>query len=159
MSSEEQSEPDDYSLRPAHNHDAVAVAKLVEAAYEHYIEQIGMVPGPMTLDYGTVIADRHVTVAERDGHIIGVLVLCLDHDSIVIENVAVLPAHRGMGVGRALLAFAEDEAVRSGYGTIHLYTHELMTENVSLYSRIGYVEYKRSDHDSFRLVHMRKRVL
>jgi ribosomal protein S18 acetylase RimI-like enzyme len=145
-----------FSLRSASAEDAVRVAELVRAAYEHYVERIGMLPGPMTEDYARVIGDRQVTVAEVDGTIVGVIVLGVDAEGFVIENVAVHPSQRGRGLGRALLQLAEAEAARSGFDTIHLYTHEKMTENLALYSRIGYVEYDRRRQGEFSLVYMRK---
>jgi ribosomal protein S18 acetylase RimI-like enzyme len=147
---------DGFSLRSASAEDAVRVAELVRAAYEHYVERIGMLPGPMTEDYARVIGDRQVTVAEVDGTIVGVIVLGVDAEGFVIENVAVHPSQRGRGLGRALLQLAEAEAARSGFDTIHLYTHEKMTENLALYSRIGYVEYDRRRQGEFSLVYMRK---
>jgi ribosomal protein S18 acetylase RimI-like enzyme len=149
-------EPASCLLRSADERDVEAIAQLVNAAYEHYIERIGMLPGPMTLDYASVIADRQVTVAESDGSIVGVIVIGLGDESFVIENVAVHPSRRGLGVGRTLLEFAEREAVRSGFDAIHLYTHESMIENLALYTRIGYVEYERRSQGSFCLVYMRK---
>jgi ribosomal protein S18 acetylase RimI-like enzyme len=147
---------DGFSLRSASDQDALRVAELVRAAYEHYVERIGMLPGPMTEDYARVIGDRQVTVAEVDGAIVGVIVLGVDAEGFVIENVAVHPSQRGRGLGRALLQLAEAEAARSGFDTIHLYTHEKMTENLALYSRIGYVEYDRRRRGEFSLVYMRK---
>ena len=48
----------------------------------------------------------------------------------------------------------EAEARRAGFDSIYLYTHEKMTENLALYSRIGYVEYdRRSQGDFFTRLH------
>jgi GNAT superfamily N-acetyltransferase len=146
----------EYSFRPATGADASEVAALVNAAYGHYIERIGMLPRPMTDDYAEVIANRRVTVAEIHGTIVGVIVLTVDYDGFLIDNVAVDPSHRGKGLGKALLEFAEAEARRMGFDSIYLYTHEKMTENLALYSRIGYVEYDRRSHGEFSLVYMRK---
>ena len=44
----------------------------------------------------------------------------------------------------------------AGFDSIYLYTHEKMTENLALYSRIGYVEYERRSQGAFSLVYMRK---
>jgi ribosomal protein S18 acetylase RimI-like enzyme len=85
-----------------------------------------------------------------------VLVLNVTDEGIVIENVAVRPTDRGLGLGKALLELAEDEARRAGFTSIYLYTHEKMTENQALYSRIGYVEYDRRSQGDFAL--MRKRL-
>jgi ribosomal protein S18 acetylase RimI-like enzyme len=147
---------DSYSLRPASGSDADGVSGLVDRAYEHYVERIGMLPGPMREDYAEVIRERRVTVAEIDGEIVGVLVLSVTEEGFGIDNVAVDPSRRGTGLGRALLELAEAEARRAGFDSIYLYTHERMAENLALYSRIGYAEYDRRSMGEFSLVFMRK---
>jgi GNAT superfamily N-acetyltransferase len=151
-------QPGGYRLRPATGSDAANVAALVDAAYGHYVQRIGMQPGPMTDDYAAVIRDHWVTVADHDGAIVGVVVLTVTDEGFLVDNVAVHPSVRGTGLGRALLQFAEGEARRAGFDAIHLYTHEKMTENLALYSRIGYVEYDRRSQGSFSLVYMRKQL-
>jgi N-acetylglutamate synthase-like GNAT family acetyltransferase len=146
----------EYSFRPATRADVSKVAALVNAAYGHYVERIGMVPRPMTDDYAEVIANERVTVADSHGTIVGVIVLTVDEEGFLIDNVAVEPSHRGEGLGKALLEYAEAEARQMGFGSIHLYTHEKMTENLALYSRIGYIEYDRRSQGEFSLVYMRK---
>jgi len=136
--------------------DVPKVSALVDAAYGHYVERLGMLPRPMTEDYSEVIANRRVTVAESHGTIVGLIVLAVDDEGFLIDNVAVDPSYRGKGLGRALLEFAEAEARRAGFDSIYLYTHEKMTENVAIYSRIGYVEYDRRSQGRFSLVYMRK---
>ena len=132
------------------------MAELVDAAYGHYVERIGMLPGPMTNDYADVIRNRQVTVAERQGAIVGIIVLTVTDEGFLVDNVAVHPSHRGTGLGRALLQFAEADAQRAGFGAIYLYTHEKMTENLALYARIGYVEYDRRSQGAFSRVYLRK---
>jgi ribosomal protein S18 acetylase RimI-like enzyme len=150
--------PGSFSLRPAAGPDAPYVAELVAAAYGHYVGRIGGPPRPMTDDYEQVIRTRQVTVAERGGALVGVVVLTVTDEGFLIDNVAVHPSHRGTGLGRTLLEFAEAEARRAGFDSIHLYTHERMTENLALYERIGYVEYDRRSHGDFSLVYMRKQL-
>jgi ribosomal protein S18 acetylase RimI-like enzyme len=145
-----------YRFRPANAEDASKVARLVDEAYRHYVERIGHPPGPMTEDYIDVIRNHRVTVAESRGRIVGVIVLTVTDEGFLIDNVAVHPSHRGRGLGRAFLEFAEEEARRAGFDSIHLFTHEKMTENITLYSRIGYVEYDRRLHGRDVLVYMRK---
>jgi ribosomal protein S18 acetylase RimI-like enzyme len=115
-----------------------------------------MLAGPMTADYAEVIRNRQVTVAERHGAIVGVIVLTVTGEGFLVDNVAVHPSHRGTGLGRALLELAEEEARRAGFDSLYLFTHEQMTENLALYARIGYVEYDRRSQGAFSLVYLRK---
>ncbi|HEV2057823.1 MAG TPA: GNAT family N-acetyltransferase [Solirubrobacteraceae bacterium] len=146
------------ALRPATAADAARLSELVQAAYGHYVERLGAPPRPMTDDYSEVVASRRVIVAERSGEIVGLIVLALNAEGFLVDNVAVDPSHQASGVGRALLERAEAEARQAGSRSIHLCTHEKMTENLALYSRIGYVEYDRRLHDQTCLVYLRKQL-
>jgi ribosomal protein S18 acetylase RimI-like enzyme len=147
-----------YSLRSATGKDVPKVTALVHAAYGHYVQRIGMVPGPMSDDYAEVIEKNQVTIAESQQTIVGVIVLAVTEEGFLIANVAVDPAYRGQGLGKALLEFAETEARQAGFDSIYLYTHEKMTENIALYTRIGYVEFDRRSQGDFSLVYMRKQL-
>ena len=144
------------SLRPAEPGDAERLAEIVEASYAPYVERIGARPRPMDDDYGELVRRGVLTVAERDGDPIGLVALDEAEGRFEVDNLAVDPAHRGTGAGRALLEHAEAEALRSGFDAIHLFTHETMTESLSLYEAIGYVEYERRDVGAGSLVFMRK---
>jgi ribosomal protein S18 acetylase RimI-like enzyme len=146
------------SLRPATATDVPRLTELVQAAYGHYVDRIGGLPGPMTDDYAQVVRTHRVTVAERAGEVVGLIVLDLSEKGLVIDNVAVDPAQQGSGVGRTLLEHAEAAALAAGLDWIHLYTHELMTENLALYSRIGYTAYDPGQRRDARLVYLRKRL-
>jgi GNAT superfamily N-acetyltransferase len=143
-------------IRAATSADAPRVAACVHDAYRHYIDRIGRPPGPMLDDYAETIGRHSVSVAELDGAVVGVLVLKTTDEGFLLDNVAVDPRHHGRGVGRMLLELAEREARRTGHGSIHLYTHERMTENQALYARIGYVEYNRRVENGYARVYMRK---
>jgi ribosomal protein S18 acetylase RimI-like enzyme len=150
---------DDMRLRPATRSDVPRLTELVDSAYGHYVERLGGPPGPMTEDYDDVVRNLDVIVAERDGRIVGLLALRTDADGFAIHNVAVDPGHQGLGIGRALLERGEAEARAAGFDSVYLYTHELMTENLPLYERIGYVEYdRRPIGGGHRLVFLRKRL-
>jgi len=148
--------PRNWLLRPAREADAGSLARLIDDAYGHYVERLGMRPGPMREDYTEVIRDREVTLAESEGALVGAIVLGADEQGFTIENVAVHPMRQGEGLGRTLLELAEEEARRNGFDAIHLYTHEKMTENLALYERIGYVEYERRAEQGFSRVFMSK---
>jgi len=130
----------------------------VQRAYGHYVERIGMRPGPMDADYEAVARGGDAWVADEGGEIAGLLVLEAHGDHLLIENVAVEPARQGQGIGRALLAFAEERAAELGLGELRLYTHIKMTENQALYARLGYREDERRCEQGFARVFMSKRL-
>jgi GNAT superfamily N-acetyltransferase len=145
-------------LRLAGLGDAVAVAGIVEAAYRDFIPRIGKPPGPMLDDYARRIADGQVWVLDVAGRIAGVLVLEETPDGFLLDNVAVAPDQQGRGLGRVLLEFAEAHARHRGWREIRLYTNAMMTENIALYRKIGYVETARVTEFGFNRVYMTKRL-
>lgn len=145
-------------IRPAYVQEADAVRDIVHAAYAHYIPRLGKPPGPMLDDYGQRIAQQQVWVLQDAAKLVGVLVLEATADGFLLDNIAVLPDSHGKGHGRALLEFAETEALRRGYPAIDLYTHALMTENIALYTRIGYVETHRLSEKGYDRIYMSKRL-
>jgi GNAT superfamily N-acetyltransferase len=136
--------------------DATAALACVVEAFEPYIERIGKAPTPMRLDYPTLIAEGRVWVAELNSQVEGVLVQYETQDGFYVETVAVSAKHRGLGIGRALLEFAEAEAIRRGFTSVYLCTNFKMTENQVLYAKIGYVEYDRRAEAGYDRVFYRK---
>jgi ribosomal protein S18 acetylase RimI-like enzyme len=145
-------------IRAAKAADVEAMQSIVNSAYRHYVERIGKPPGPMLDDYVTRIADQQAWVLEDAGEIVGILVLDQGPTGLLLDNVAVLPERQAKGFGRALIAFAEAEAHRRGFGELRLYTHALMRENIALYRRIGFVETHRSSEKGYDRVYMTKRL-
>ncbi|MDQ0611597.1 GNAT superfamily N-acetyltransferase [Variovorax sp. W1I1] len=130
-------------LRRAEASDAASITTCAVEAFRHYIPRLGLMPTPMTKDYGAAIANAQVWVATQQDEVVAALVLDIIDEGFLVDVIAVRPAHQGTGVGRALLELAEREALRQGHDSIYLFTNEKMTENRALYERIGYVEYKR----------------
>jgi ribosomal protein S18 acetylase RimI-like enzyme len=145
-------------IRLAGSADLDTVRTLVHDAYVHYVARIGKPPGPMLDDYARRIAAAQTWLLERDRTPLGLVVL-EDHDGfLLLDNVAVAPAAQGQGLGRKLIDFAQDEAVRRGYSEIRLYTHALMVENIALYQRLGFIEIQRVREKGFDRVYMVKHV-
>lgn len=149
--------PGGFHIRPAKQDEAAAVAACVKAAYAHYVARIGAEPAPMREDYAQVLRARQVMVALIDSAIVGVLVMATTDEGFLLENVAVVPACQGQGIGRALMELAESTAAQQGFGSIYLYTQEQMSENLALYARMGYVEYDRRTELGLARVYLRKR--
>src|SRR5467141_338239 len=149
---------DEPRIRAATAADVSAVTEIVDQAYRHYIARIGKPPGPMLDDYAARVLEVVVCVLEEGSVIAGIIVLLPAPNYLLLDNVAVSPARQGLGLGRRLLAFTEDEALRRGYGEIRLYAHQTMVENQRLYSSIGYEETGRGSEAGYNRVFMRKQL-
>ena len=125
-------------IRPADATDLAEVERIVQAAFGMYVARIGKPPGPMLDDYAALIRSHAVWVAGVP--IGGLIVLLPEADHLLLDNIAVDPQAQGTGLGRRLMQFADAEARRRGYGELRLYTHQMMTENIALYSRTGWTE-------------------
>lgn len=148
--------PSSSRIRPASARDERPICALVRAAYAPYVARMGRAPAPMTADYRALIRAGAVWVAVEQRKIVGVLVLLPQPEALLLENVAVDPKHQRRGIGRALIAFAEEQARQLGLKRVSLYTNERMYENLALYPRLDYVEVGRHSERGFQRVFFAK---
>lgn len=144
-------------VRPATVADVPDIEQIVNDAYTPYISRIGRAPAPMTVDYQRLVATTSsASVLVENSSIVGVIVTVAQPGHLMIENVAVARTAQGRGHGRTLLEHAEQQARALGLLQIRLYTNAAMTENLTLYPRIGYVEVARRSEDGFERVYFTK---
>jgi GNAT superfamily N-acetyltransferase len=147
------------AIRRAEPCDRAAVETIVRDAYAHYIARIGKPPGPMLDDYAALIATGVVSVLDELGDgIAAIIVLLPKSDHLLLDNIAVRNDRQGQGLGRRLIAFAEAEVRRLNYNELRLYTHMMMTENIALYTRLGFIETGRGHDAGYERVFMTKRL-
>ena len=148
--------PDGVQLRRAVAADAAAVAALTREAYARWIPVTGREPKPMGADYQAAIANHRIDLAYLAGELAGLIETIAQADHLLVENVAVAPAHQGRGLGRQLMAHGEWLAGSLGYREIRLYTNKLFAGNVQLYLGLGY-RLDREEHMNGGIaVHMSK---
>jgi GNAT superfamily N-acetyltransferase len=146
-------------MRRARPDEAAAVAALVEAAFAQHVAAVGRRPAPMDDDHAAHIARGDQWVVDQDGALIASMVLLERDDHLVVDNVAVAPGRQGEGLGRALLAFAQDEALRRGRPELRLYTNAAMAGNLVFYPRLGFTEVERRTEHGFQRVFYAKRLV
>lgn len=129
-------------------------------------------PGEDILDVGrrryeredSAFSYRNCTVIESGGTVVGMLVAfpmhvdpakvesdpvlapysrLEEHDSYYICGMALLPDHRGRGIGTRLLALAEEQARDKGFRKISLIVFEQNSVAKQLYEGRGYREVRR----------------
>jgi ribosomal protein S18 acetylase RimI-like enzyme len=116
--------------------DVERVRAIVEAAYARWVDELGIRPIPLDDDYAARIAAAEAWVTGEP--VSGVIVLRPGDGFLLVDNVAVDPDTQGQGIGRLLLAFAEEQARAACFPEVRLYTNERMTANIRLYERSGY---------------------
>jgi N-acetylglutamate synthase-like GNAT family acetyltransferase len=132
------------SIRRATPADAAAIAALTREAYAKWVPVIGRAPKPMAADYDVAVREHLIDLLECDGALVA-LVECIEEpDHLLIENLAVAPAHQGKGHGCRLMAHVETLAHALGFNEVRLYTNKLFAENVAFYAKLGY----RTDGES-----------
>jgi len=139
-------------IRRATADDTARIGAIARAAYAKYVPRIGREPAPMVADFAGHMAAGHVVVIETAGAVDGYMV---GWPETVVDNIAVDPARQGNGLGRKLMAHAAHEAKRRHLPAIRLYTNAAMTENLSMYAHMGFIETHRAVEKGFDRIYMR----
>ncbi len=128
-------------IRAANVEDSRGLAQCMELAYTAYQQRMdGARLPPMDVDYVQEIVNYPTWVVESAGKVVGGLIMSFDNDQAWIANIAVDPECQGQGIGAALLELAETQARERSFFELHLATHVLLHENVSLYKHLGWQE-------------------
>jgi len=130
-----------WQIREATPEDSDGLKSCMESAYATYQDRMGgeRLP-PMDVDYLSEIRNYPTWVVESEGSILGGLVMVFENDEASIANIAIDPKCQGRGIGGALMRFAESKAIEGSFSELHLATHVLLNENISLYQHLGWEE-------------------
>ena len=109
----------------------------------------------MVADFAAEVAAGHVVVIGTAEAVDGYMIAWPETDAYFIDNIAVDPARQGEGLGHQLIDHAVGEAKRRRLSAIRLYTNAAMTENLSMYAHIGFVETHRAVEKGFDRVYLR----
>jgi ribosomal protein S18 acetylase RimI-like enzyme len=134
---------DPHGVRYAVPVDLASVTAVVQGAYHHYVARMGVRPRPMDVDYSHLM--RRGCLFVLGSPAVATVTLIPDESSLYLDNLAVAPDQQGKGIGRRLLAFAEDHARQLWLPEIRLSTNSMMWENQRMYSAAGYEDYGRSE--------------
>jgi len=146
---------DQPSIRTATFDDVARIRLIARAAYAKYVARIDREPAPIGADYEGEVAAGRVVVVEADGSARGYMVAWPEADAYFIDNIGIEPNAQGKGLGRRLLEHAASEAHRLRLPALRLYTNAAMTENVSMYAYLGFVETHRLTEEGFDRIYMR----
>ncbi|MEM7289654.1 MAG: GNAT family N-acetyltransferase [Pseudomonadota bacterium] len=146
-------------IRPAIPRDVPDIEACAKEAFRKYIDRIGREPAPMVADFHTLVEQGRVFIfAGEDDLLRGFIVFYPRSDHMHLENIAVHNDAQGQGIGKRLIEYCEHCTREAGLGQVELYTNVRMTENLMLYSHLGYREIARRQEDGFERVYFRKSI-
>ncbi len=131
-----------FAIRKATRADASAISALLRSAFvefeplytpEAFVATVVPEAGVLTR-----LEEGPVWVAEAHSALIGTVAAVRMPDFVMMRGMAVSPAARGLGAGRALLGPVEDFARIHGYGFISLYTTAFLKQAIHLYESVGF---------------------
>ena len=124
-------------IRKADQRDASGIARVVNAAFEVEREfRTGERTSPAEI---ARLLERDVFfVAEEEGGLTGAVHTSIDGATGYFGMLSVDPALQRGGVGRALLAAAEEHCRKAGCTKMTMSTGEDRTELIPYYERVGY---------------------
>ena len=148
------------TLQCAASGDRLSVEKLQREAYARNRALLGVEPLPLNADYAAIFRDFEVWIKPapvlQDG-IDAALILDTDRSGdILIWSVATRPAAQSGGLGRALLACADERARQLGRSQIRLYTGQPLTHLIDWYARNGYEVERTETLPDRSIAHMLK---
>lgn len=144
------------TIRLATPADAAEIREIVRSAYARWVPLIGRKPMPMRVDYDQAVRDHRFDLIQRGPRILALIETMLKADHLWVENIAVRPELQGQGLGRRLLAHAEELARAAGRPELRLLTNGDFASNIALYEGSGYVVTDRAPFMGGTTVYMRK---
>lgn len=140
-------------LRAATAADAATVAAIIAASFEEYRGRLEPESGAFRETAEGIAAElareSGAILAERNGEIVGCVMVKLVDDDIYFGRLSVVPAARGQGIARRLIEAVEDEARRRELAGVRLGVRIVLSENQRLFESLGYVEVSREAHEGF----------
>ncbi len=136
------------AVRPALVSDVDRIHQLVGelAAYEHAADQVRATPDQLrTALFGPAPAVFALVAEGPDGEVVGFALWFLNFSTwegvhgIYLEDLFVQPAHRGSGLGKALLTALAALAVERGYARFEWWVLDWNTPSIEFYRRLGAV--------------------
>jgi len=152
-------------LRTASAADAGAIAATIAAAFEQYRGRLVPESGAFAETAESIAAelasDTGAIVAERNGAVVGCVMIRIYKGDLYFGRLAVLPAARGERLAGRLIAAVEDQARARGLPGVRLGVRIALTANQKLFASLGYREISREAHpgfDHFTSINMRKAI-
>ena len=140
-------------LRTATVSDAAAIAAVIAASFAQYRGKLVPESGAFRETAEGIAAELNkgaaAIVAERNGEMLGCVLVEEMEGDLYFGRLSVVPAARGQGLSKQLIAAVEAEARRRGLDGVRLGVRIVLTDNQRLFHALGYRETSREAHPGF----------
>jgi len=140
-------------LRAANVDDAAGIAAVIAASFEQYRGRLVPESGAFRETAATIAAELDAgagaIVAERNGELLGCVLIEEQEGDLYFGRLSVLPSARGQGLAKHLIDAVEAEASRRGLAGVRLGVRVVLTDNQRLFMSLGYRETSREAHPGF----------
>lgn len=140
-------------LRTATVSDAAAIAAVIAASFAQYRGKLVPESGALHETAEGIAAELSkgaaAIVAERNGEMLGCVLVEEMEGDLYFGRLSVLPSARGLGLARQLIGAVEAEALRRGLAGIRLGVRIVLTDNRRLFTSLGYRKTSREAHPGF----------
>jgi len=139
-------------LREATGDDAPTIVAVLQAAFEEYRGRLDPPSGAHgeTIEKVRDVMRAACGVVALDGdQVVGCVFYAPEGGHIDLFRLAVLPAYRQRGVGRALIEYVESRALALGIPRVQLGVRVALPRNRAYYERMGYRFLETRTHEGY----------
>jgi ribosomal protein S18 acetylase RimI-like enzyme len=140
-------------LRTAGAGDAAAIAATIASSFAQYRGVLVPESGAFRETADGIAAEMGkgagAIVAERNGEMVGCVLVEEMEGDLYFGRLSVLPSSRGLGLAQRLIEAVETEAHRRGLAGVRLGVRIVLTDNQRLFQALGYRETSREAHPGF----------
>jgi GNAT superfamily N-acetyltransferase len=148
----EQDQPN-ISIRLARASEAEAIASAIFQSFDEYRASYTPEGFAATTPAADTIRRRlhegPVWVARRQGVIVGTVSAVPKGAACYVRSMAIVPAARGLGLGRLLLQQVEEFAASQGHTYLLLSTTPFLARAIRLYEQVGFQRTADGPHDLY----------
>jgi len=139
-------------LREATHDDIPTLVALIRTAFEEYRGRLQPPSGAhreTAESIGNYLQQGYAVLALLNDEVVGCVCYHQESEHVYLGRLSVLPSFRQYGVGRALMAYVEQQAQALGVSRIQLGVRTALPHLQAYYERLGYRVVRSEAHEGY----------